>query len=171
MVKKQLIGNDIDVSDKFSSIVRGLFMVAGVFLFISFILFFFDTHYFFFSYLTSYMFFLTLTLGAMFIVLLQYITSAGWSVVIRRVPEVLMSNIPVMIILFIPILFGMHDLYHWTHLEAVMHDHLLQIKRPFLNTTFFVIRVKFYYFFCLVFWPWRKLCLNCGQYSKGITYN
>ncbi|RAP26584.1 quinol:cytochrome C oxidoreductase [Candidatus Marinamargulisbacteria bacterium SCGC AG-333-B06] len=150
MVKKQLIGHDIDVSDKFSSIVRKLFMGAGLFLFISFILFFFDKHYFYFSYLTSYMFFLTLTLGAMFIVLLQYVTSAGWSVVIRRVPEVLMSNIPLMLILFIPILFGMHDLYHWTHLEEVMHDHLLQVKRPFLNTVFFVIRVIFYF----VVWSW-----------------
>ena len=150
MVKKQLLGHDIDVSDKFSSLVRGLFIVAGVFLFISFILFFFDTHYFFFSYLTSYMFFLTLTLGALFIVLLQYVTAAGWSVVIRRVPEVLMCNIPLMGILVIPILFGMHDLYHWTHLDAVLHDHLLQIKRPFLNTTFFIIRMILYF----VVWSW-----------------
>jgi len=96
------------------------------------------------------MFFLTLTLGAMFIVLLQYLTTAGWSVVIRRVPEVLMRNIPLMLVLFIPIIFGMHDLYHWTHLDAVAHDHLLQIKRPWLNQVFFFIRIILYFFI----WSW-----------------
>jgi len=153
MKQKQLVGNDIEISDKFSSIIRKLFIVGGIFSAISFIIFFSDSHvshYFYFSYLTTYMFFLTLTLGAIFIVLLQHITCAGWSVVVRRVPEVLMKNIPLMFILFIPIVFGMHDLYHWTHLDAVAEDHLLQVKRPWLNQFFFFIRIIFYFFI----WSW-----------------
>jgi hypothetical protein len=150
MSKIDLNGLDIEASDKFSSIFKKLTIVGAVFSIISIALSFMDTHYFFFSYLTVYMFFLTLTLGAIFIVLLQFVTASGWSVVVRRVPEVLMRNIPLMAVLFIPLIFGMHDLYHWTHLDAVATDHLLQVKRPWLNQVFFFIRIVFYF----LVWSW-----------------
>ena len=86
----------------------------------------------------------------MFIVLIQYITSAGWSVVVRRVPELLMKNITLLIFLSIPLFFGLKDLYHWSHLEEVLHDHLLQIKRPYLNVPFFIIRMIIYF----SIWSW-----------------
>ena len=86
----------------------------------------------------------------MFFVLIHYITSAGWSVVVRRIPEVIMNNVGLMALLCIPVLFGIKDLYHWSHLDEVLKDHLLQIKQPYLNTPFFLIRVVFYF----VIWKW-----------------
>ena len=44
------------------------------------------------TYLVSYALFLALTLGALFFVLLQHVTRAGWSVVIRRIAEVMASG-------------------------------------------------------------------------------
>src|SRR5688572_30879488 len=70
---------------------------------------------FFFSYLMAYMFLITITWGSLFFVILQRLVRSGWSSTIRRIPETLMTNIPLMAVFFIPILFGMHELYHWTH--------------------------------------------------------
>jgi hypothetical protein len=104
-----------------------------------------DGHHFFFSYLTSFSFFLSIALGGLFFVLIQMITRAGWSVVVRRISEHLMKNLPWMALLFIPILFGMNDLYHWTDKAAVSNDHLLQAKSGYLNVKFFLVRA-------VIFW-------------------
>ena len=50
-----------------------------------------------------------------------------------------------MAILFIPILLGVEYLYHWSHMDAVEHDHLLAHKYPYLNVYFFVIRIIIYF--------------------------
>jgi len=62
--------------------------------------------HFFFSYLMAFMFFLSISLGAMFFVLIQHVTRAGWSVLVRRVAEVLMKNVILMavLVLLIPFL-------------------------------------------------------------------
>ena len=98
-----------------------------------------------FSYLTSFFYWLTIVLGAMFFILLHHLTNATWSVVIRRLVECIMVTIPLMAVLFIPILFGMHDLYHWTHEDIVASDAILQGKSAYLNVTFFNIRAVFYF--------------------------
>ncbi|MBD3266277.1 quinol:cytochrome C oxidoreductase [bacterium] len=97
------------------------------------------------TYLVSFSFVLSLSLGALFFVLLQHLTHASWSVVVRRLAEVTAANIPVLAILFIPILIGMGELYHWTHPEAVAADKLLQVKKPFLNIPFFLVRCIIYF--------------------------
>ncbi|MEM7808992.1 MAG: hypothetical protein AAF561_12860, partial [Planctomycetota bacterium] len=56
------------------------------------------------SYLVSYMFVLSIALGALVFVLLQHATKAGWSVNVRRVPELLTRLFPLLAILVIPII-------------------------------------------------------------------
>ena len=130
------------IGTKLSPLLMG---VGILFLGITALLISLDKHHFF-SYLTSYVFYLSLTLGAFFLVLIHHLTRAGWSVVIRRIPETLMRNIMLMAVLFIPILvFGMHDLFHWTHAKVVATDHLLQVKAPYLNVSFFTIRAILYF--------------------------
>jgi hypothetical protein len=58
------------------------------------------------SYLFAFVTFLTLAIGSTFFVLIQHVTSAGWSVVVRRIAEFLMSGIMVFVLLFAPI--GLH---------------------------------------------------------------
>ena len=55
------------------------------------------------TYLVSYAFFLSITLGALFFVLLQHCTRAGWSVVVRRVAEAVAGNVWVMAVLALPV--------------------------------------------------------------------
>ncbi len=105
--------------------------------------------YFFHSYLTNYVFVLSIALGALFFVLIQHATRAGWSVAVRRISEILAANVPVLLVLFlpilVPILLGNHVLYEWTDPAAVAGDHLLEHKRPYLNVPFFGVRCVLYF--------------------------
>jgi hypothetical protein len=108
---------------------------------------------FYFSYLVSFLFFLSIALGALFFVLVQFATKAGWSVVVRRIAENIAGTLPLFLLLFIPLLTGMHELFHWSHADVVANDPLLQGKAAFLNTTFFTIRAVFYVA-CWTFLGW-----------------
>ncbi|MBZ0256268.1 quinol:cytochrome C oxidoreductase [bacterium] len=99
----------------------------------------------FFSYLVNYAFFLSITLGALGFVGIQHITRAGWSIVVRRIAEILASNIVLLLILFIPIIFGLTSLYHWTDTEHMIHDHVVSHKLPYLNVSFFLFRAVIYF--------------------------
>jgi hypothetical protein len=100
---------------------------------------------FFFSWLVSFLFFLSLALGALFFVLIQYAAQGGWSVVLRRIGETTFAALPLMALLFVPVLLGLHDLFEWTHEEAVAGDALLRWKTPYLNVTFFLARAAVFF--------------------------
>lgn len=68
-----------------------------------------------FSYLFAFEAVLSLALGMLFFVLIQHLTSSGWSVTVRRTAEFFASALPVMFILFLPILFRMNELFPWVH--------------------------------------------------------
>jgi hypothetical protein len=61
-----------------------------------------------------------------------------------------MSLLPVMAVFAIPLLFGLGDLYHWSHSDIVQTDHLLKGKSAYLNTTFFIIRMVVYFAFWIL---------------------
>lgn len=103
------------------------------------------SRHFYHTYLTSYMFYLSLSLGALAFVMTQHLTRAGWSVVVRRISEIVAAVIPLFIVLFIPILLGLGDLYSWSDPTLVQNDHLLQVKKPYLNITFFLLRFILYF--------------------------
>jgi hypothetical protein len=100
---------------------------------------------FFFSWLVSFLFFLSLALGGLFFVLIQYATQGGWGIVLRRIGETTFVTLPVLAALFLPVLLGLHDLFEWSHAEAVEHDALLRWKSPYLNVPFFLVRAALYF--------------------------
>jgi len=59
-----------------------------------------------------------------------------------------MNVMPLLAILAIPLLFGLHDLFEWTHADVLAHDEVLAAKSGYLNIPFFIIRLVFY----LVVW-------------------
>lgn len=94
---------------------------------------------FFFSYLTSYTYWLSIALGAMFFVLIQFVTRAGWSVTVRRIAEHMMATLPLFAVLFVPLFFGLSTIYHhWWH--GAGGDPIIEHKLGYLNPTFFIIR-------------------------------
>ena len=86
------------------------------------------------------MFMVGISVGALILVALEYLSGAVWSVPMRRVSEFLSASIPFVAILGIPLLFNLHGLFHWTHSDVVQNDAILKGKEPYLNTTFFLIR-------------------------------
>jgi len=114
-----------------------LFVVGTVF---SLLAFFIDQERAVFNYLVTYMMIVSIGLGSLFLIALEYIAGADWSTPIRRIPEFFAGLLPVLFVLVIPLLIFNHDLFHWAHEEAVAEDKILQGKAPYLNVTFFVIR-------------------------------
>ncbi len=78
--------------------------------------------------------------GSIFLVAIEYIGGAVWSVPIRRVTEFLGGITPVVPVVAVPLLLNLHDVFHWTHPEAVQADPVLAGKSPYLNVSFFVFR-------------------------------
>lgn len=97
------------------------------------------------AYLVGYMFWLNMGLGSLLLLMIQHLSGGAWGVIIRRVLESSVKNIWWMALFFIPVLLGMHSLYEWTHLDIVKHDHVLQLKEPYLNTPFFIARLVVYF--------------------------
>jgi preprotein translocase subunit YajC len=86
--------------------------------------------------------------GAVFLLALEYITGAVWSVPVRRVTEFVAAVTPAVPLIAIPLLFSLHDVFHWAHAEALAGDRVLAGKAAYLNVQFFVLR------FLLVFAVW-----------------
>ncbi len=97
------------------------------------------------NYLIVNYYFLSLALGGAFFLVIQSISQSGWSAGFRRVPEAMMAYIPFAAVFFLLLFFGINDLYHWSHKEAVLLDRLLQHKSPFLNVPFFFARMIIYF--------------------------
>ena len=56
-----------------------------------------------------------------------------------------MSLLPILALLFIPILFGVNHLFEWLDPAHIEHDVLIQKKLPYLNLPFFIIRNIIYF--------------------------
>jgi len=97
------------------------------------------------AYLVAYTFWMGVVLGSMALLMVNHLSGGVWGIVLRRPFEAAVRTLPFMALLFIPILFGMHSLYHWSHADAVANDPILQIKSLYLNVPFFYGRQAFYF--------------------------
>jgi hypothetical protein len=116
--------------------------------------FFLEPGRFFQSYLVGFLFSVFIPLGAMFFVMVQYLTGSAWSVPMRRISENIMMTIPFGFLLFLPILLGLHSLYEWSHAEVVARDSILRAKSSWLNPAWFAYRGVIY-FLLWTLWAWR----------------
>jgi hypothetical protein len=92
------------------------------------------------------LFILTITLGCLFVVGLEHVIGAKWSVPIRRVPERLSSLLLWITPALLVALLSLRHLYPWTNPKLV--DPLISAKAAWLNLPFFIIRVLV----CLALW-------------------
>ena len=86
-------------------------------------------------------FIISIAVGALFFVAIEYLSGAVWSTPFRRVSEVISSFVVLVPLIVIPLLFNLHSVFHWTHPEIVNADKVLSEKAPYLNINFFVIRI------------------------------
>ncbi|MDX1530950.1 MAG: hypothetical protein R3362_05435 [Rhodothermales bacterium] len=114
-----------------------------------------DSHQFWYAYLIGWTYCLSIALGCLFFVMFQHITKAKWVTAFRRVPELLMANFWLLALLGLPLLFGIHDLFEWSHHEVYEvgnehYDPILVGKHGYLNVPFFIARSVFYFFVWIV---------------------
>ncbi|MFN7627072.1 MAG: hypothetical protein ACK5PZ_09600, partial [Pirellula sp.] len=102
------------------------------------------------SYLANFMYVMTIALGALFFILVQFVARAGWSTSIRRIAELIMSTIPFLAVLFVPIivlLYANSDaLYEWNVRENV-HSSVIKSKIDvgYLTKNYFTLRAFLYF--------------------------
>jgi len=107
------------------------------------------------AWLTAFFLFLGIGLGSLALMMIQHLSGGAWGI-FRRIFEASSRTLPLLAMLFVPVLFGMHELYPWTHADLVAQDRILQQKAPYLNSTFFIVRAVFYF----VSWCALSMVLN-----------
>jgi hypothetical protein len=125
------------------------------------------------AYLLGFMCWLGVALGSMAIVMIRHLTGGGWGMVIRRILGAAMRTLPLLALLFIPIVIAVlqHRVYPWAiwmvSPDAVhdphIHEHLAKNKfvlDSYLNSSGFIIRAIIY------FAIWNLLSFLLSHWSK-----
>src|SRR5436309_11063864 len=79
------------------------------------------------GYLLGFMAWLGVSLGSMAILMIRHLTGGGWGMVIRRILGAAMRTLPLLAILFIPIIVAVlqHRMYPWLMpLDAIKDEHI-----------------------------------------------
>jgi hypothetical protein len=102
------------------------------------------------GYLLGFMCWLGVALGSMAILMIRHLTGGGWGMVIRRILGAAMRTLPLLALLFIPVILGIHHLYIWAQpLDRVadqhLREHLEDITKTYLTTNGFIIRAIIYF--------------------------
>ena len=78
----------------------------------------FDRDHFFRAWLIAYLLFLGIALGSMALMMIQHLSGGPWGV-FRRIFEASSRTLPLLALLFLPVVLGMGSLYAWTHPDHV----------------------------------------------------
>lgn len=122
-----------------------------------------------FAYLAAFAFVTSIALGALVLLMTTYVVGARWSAVIRRLNECVVSVLPVLAVCFLPIAFGLDDLYVWMADAGTFPEperQLITHKQAYLNAPFFLTRAALYF----VLWglgAWL-LCRWSVQRDRGV---
>jgi|KBSMisStandDraft_5_1062788.scaffolds.fasta_scaffold34949_2 hypothetical protein len=103
-----------------------------------------DRKQFFQAYIVGFAFWAGIAVGSLALLMLQHLTGGGWGLVIRRVLEASTRTLPMVVLLFIPIIIGASSLYEWTNKEALEEHPVVKGKTPYLNLPFFSVRAVIY---------------------------
>jgi len=117
------------------------------------------------GYLLSFMAWLGIALGSMVILMLRHLTKGGWGMIIRRILGAAMRTLPLLALLFMPLLFALPRLYPWARPlgdvpDKNLRQHLQNITHSYLNVHGFIIRAIIY------FAIWGTLIFLLTKWSK-----
>jgi hypothetical protein len=114
-----------------------------------------DRSQFFFSYLFAWLFWIGLTLGCFMVTMIHQLTGGRWGYPTRRFLEAGFMNLPLMLVLFIPVFFGLKYIYPWAEPTQVANDPILQQRHAYQNGWMFIIRAIV--FFLIAIWMTQRL--------------
>ena len=120
---------------------------------------------FFISYLFAELVWVGVALGCMAFLMIHYLTGGKWGWPIRRFFEAAAKTFPLLAVLFVPLFFGVHQLYPWAMPAWVAADETLQHKRPYLSLPFFTMRALI----AFAIWAWLAHLLNKWSHEQDTT--
>ena len=129
--------------------------------------FFLNRDQFFRAWLIGYMLWLGVALGSMGWMMIHHLSGGAWGMVVRRVWEASSRTLPLLTILFIPVVLGLNRLYPWTHAELMQTNEVLRHKSVYLNPTFFLARAAVYFIGWNVI-AWRMTALSRAQDAGSV---
>ena len=122
------------------------------------------------GYLLGFLCWLGVALGSMALLMIRHLTGGGWGTVIRRILGAAMRTLPLLAILFIPMIVAVaqHRIYPWAMpLESIQDPHIREhlekhsfIKESYLNFSGFLIRAIIYLAI------WNVLSILLSRWSK-----
>jgi hypothetical protein len=102
---------------------------------------------FFHSYLFAFLFWNGIALGCLSLLMIQHLTGGRWGLAIRRLLEAGTRTVPVLVLLFLPVVLGLKRIYPWA--GSPQSDptirHAIDLKQAYLNVPFFLGRAVFYF--------------------------
>src|SRR5215813_4503341 len=96
------------------------------------------------SYLWAFLFWFGIGMGCLPLLMLYHLVGGAWGFTIRRIIESGTRTLPVLAILFVPIVFGITHLYAWSQPSAAQ-DEVLRQKHLYLNIPFWLVRAALYF--------------------------
>ena len=145
---------------------RALVIGAGALLLCA-VGFFLNRDQFFRAWLIGYMLWLGVALGSMGWMMIHHLSGGAWGMVVRRVWEASSRTLPLLTILFIPVVLGLNRLYPWMHPELMQTNEVLRHKSVYLNPTFFLARAAVYFIGWNVI-AWRMTALSRAQDAGSV---
>jgi hypothetical protein len=121
-------------------------------------------------------FFGGIALIGVFFLSFNYVAYAGWSALIKRVPEAFGYYLPVFAVLSILLIaiFG-HDIFHWmdpslTDPNSPHFDEIINSKKWWLGTVSFWVRIIIYFTLWILFWYVLRKKSMQEDIQGGVTF-
>lgn len=136
--------NDAALTTEFNRWQTRALLVGAIATVISLVGAFLQPTAFFRSYLFAWLFWCGLSFGALVIVMMQFLTGGQWGLAIRGLSTAAFRTLPLMAVLFVPVLLGIHQIYSWSngdHGDTGNYHH----KAQYLTVPFFAARGIFYF--------------------------
>ena len=126
---------------------------------------FLDPVTFFRAWLPSYIFWFSIVAGSLAVLMLQYVTGGEWGVMIRRPLGAAARTMGWMLLLFLPIAFGLKQIYPWANPAWPGFHEVQELKGTWLNPSRFLLFSGIYFAFFLLF-AWRIRALSLEFYKE-----
>lgn len=92
------------------------------------------------GWLWAWLFVLGLSLGSAAVVMIHHLSGGAWGLVIRRTLEAALAPMPWLVLLFVPVFFGLWRLYPWSDPALVAHEPVLAYRSAYMNAPWFIVR-------------------------------
>jgi hypothetical protein len=112
------------------------------------------------SWLFAFIFWVEPALGCLGFLMLHHLVGGHWGRAVRRFLEAGSLTLPLLALFFLPVAFGLFELYPWAGPHA-LEEELLRHKRPYLNPPFFYIRTALYFLI------WVGLAVGLARWSSA----